>query len=261
MKLAFSASWIFIFFLICPPSHAQVYKASWKMDAPLLSSSFGLALGTSIAIPRTQILTLADIAAADANDVNGFDRFATTYWSPRADHVSDVGLVIGLVAPAALLGSKNGRSELGTIALMVAEGGFATLGLTNFTKITALRTRPFVYNAAAPLQEKLDVDARFSFFSGHTSLTTFGAFFTAKVLHDLHPEANWRVATWSGAAAISALTGYLRIRAGRHFPTDVLAGLAVGAGIGWLVPQIHKSKAGNLSLYPAPQGLGMAWRF
>jgi len=27
--------------------------------------------------------------------------------------------------------------------------------------------------------------------------------------------------------------------AGKHFPTDVLAGAVLGSGIGWLVPTIH----------------------
>jgi len=38
-----------------------------------------------------------------------------------------------------------------------------------------------------------------------------------------------------GAAGVSAL----RVAAAQHFPTDVVAGAALGTGIGWLVPTIH----------------------
>jgi membrane-associated phospholipid phosphatase len=33
--------------------------------------------------------------------------------------------------------------------------------------------------------------------------------------------------------------GVLRMTAGSHFTTDVLAGAALGAGIGWLVATVH----------------------
>ena len=41
---------------------------------------------------------------------------------------------------------------------------------------------------------------------------------------------------FGGAAAV----GTLRVAAGRHFPTDVLAGAALGSLIGWLIPTVHR---------------------
>jgi membrane-associated phospholipid phosphatase len=40
---------------------------------------------------------------------------------------------------------------------------------------------------------------------------------------------------YAGAVAVGAL----RVAAAQHFPTDVVSGAALGAGIGWLVPTIH----------------------
>ncbi len=53
-----------------------------------------------------------------------------------------------------------------------------------------------------------------------------------------------------GAALIPPVTvGYLRIKAMRHFPTDVITGLAVGAAVGILVPHLHKTKKKPKSNY------------
>lgn len=40
--------------------------------------------------------------------------------------------------------------------------------------------------------------------------------------------------------AAATTTGVLRIVSGRHFTTDVLAGAALGALTGWLVPKWHE---------------------
>ena len=38
----------------------------------------------------------------------------------------------------------------------------------------------------------------------------------------------------------AATTGYLRYAAGRHYPTDILVGAAMGAFVGYLVPSLHE---------------------
>ena len=239
----------------------QTYQLSWGLDLPLVGGAIGTTLASSLVTQNVEALTVDEVAALDPNDVNGLDRFATENWSPSAGHASDAGLVIGGLAPFATLIPKAGREELGTIVIMGLEGLFLTYGSTSLTKAVALRARPFVYNPNADEVGKYVNDARFSFFSGHTSLTAYGCFFTAKVLHDLHPDARWRPYLWGGAALVSGATGYLRIAAGKHFPTDVITGFAVGAGIGWLVPALHKGKSETFSLYPTGNGLGMALRF
>ena len=41
-----------------------------------------------------------------------------------------------------------------------------------------------------------------------------------------------RLGIWGGAGAVAAATGVLRIRAGQHFPTDVMVGAVIGTGFG-----------------------------
>ena len=99
-----------------------------------------------------------------------------------------------------------------------------------------------------------------SFFSGHTSSTATSTFFMARILDDLHPELGTkRWLLYAGAAVPPALAGWYRIRAGKHFPSDVVAGFAFGAAVGVLVPELHRrTKGHDLSFLPwfSPQGLG-----
>ena len=114
--------------------------------------------------------------------------------------------------------------------------------MTNLVKNAVRRPRPFVYNPdpTIPLNIKLKPDARRSFFSGHTSTTAAMSFLTAKMYSDFHPNSDARPFFWGAAAIIPAATGYLRVRGGKHFPTDVITGYIVGTLVGILVPALHK---------------------
>jgi len=46
------------------------------------------------------------------------------------------------------------------------------------------------------------------------------------------------VLLYAGALGVSVL----RVAAGKHFPTDVLGGAALGTGIGWLVAKVHPTQ-------------------
>ena len=64
----------------------------------------------------------------------------------------------------------------------------------------------------------------------------------AKVYNDYHPTNNWKWAFWGGATAATGTMIYMRHKAGKHFPTDLLAGTALGVASGILVPHFHKNK-------------------
>lgn len=53
------------------------------------------------------------------------------------------------------------------------------------------------------------------------------------------PTLGW--ATFSVGMAGSALVGVSRVAAGSHFPSDVLVGAALGAGVGIALPALHDS--------------------
>ena len=75
--------------------------------------------------------------------------------------------------------------------------------------------------------------------------------FTASVFESLYPDSSARGWVWGGCLTAAATTGYLRYAAGRHFPTDILAGAAIGALAGYLVPKWHEVEPYDPGLDPA----------
>ncbi|MFK7981978.1 MAG: phosphatase PAP2 family protein [Saprospiraceae bacterium] len=237
------------------------YTLNWKKDGGLVALagvSSGLGLYLRANLPD---LTVADIETSDKNQINSFDRFATKYYSPKADKASDVFWVGTHVFPFLFLAHEKSRKDIRTIAALYGETFFITTGITLLVKTTVKRNRPFVYNSDAPLAKKTTRNARTAFFSGHTSISATNTFFAAKVFTDYYPDSQWKPVVWTTAAIIPAITGYLRIRAGKHFLTDTLTGYALGAAVGVLIPHLHKKKMEKVSFYSGPSGMLVQVRF
>lgn len=223
------------------------YRFSWKRDGLLVGTGAAL-VGSYLPLQGTRqpFADEAEILALDASGINGLDRVALDRWSPAAALRSDVGLygtfALGTTAAlwAPLSRPREGRlGQAGLLLLMWGETNVLTAFGTDLIKVAAYRPRPFVYFVDAPLEEKLVLDARKSFISGHTSTTAANCFIMAKVFNDYFPDSRWRPVVWSAAALIPAYVGWQRVAAGKHFPTDVLAGYAFGAVLGYLVPHWH----------------------
>ncbi len=241
------------------------YALSWKRDG-IWWGSGALVLGLGQFFKsRTPIYTLEELASFDPQTLNAFDRKATTFNSLAAHRASDVLWYGSHALPLAFLAGQKTRSEFGRIALLYGETVVLNAGLTLLTKSTFRRPRPYVYDPEVEPARKQTVNARASFVSGHTSMTAANAFFFASVFSDYHPESPWKPVVWAGAVAVPAVTGYLRVRAGRHFPTDVLAGYALGASIGYLVPHLHcrepKIGTGKVRVLLAPNAAYFSLEF
>lgn len=173
------------------------------------------------------------------------DRWATKQSSRRAQKISDFFLYTSILPPLAMIFDRPGENDQRyTQTMMTLQAFTVTWGLTNITKRTARRARPFMYNDDLfkfPIEKRRKVDSRQSFFSGHTSVTAAMYYFTARTYNDYHADSNWKPVVWSTSAIIPAITGFLRVKAGKHFPTDVVVGYAVGALVGGvLIPMLHR---------------------
>ena len=138
------------------------------------------------------------------------------------------------------LADKSMRKDATTIGVMYSQAAMINLGLTALVKNAVKRTRPFAYQQDLSLEERMKVSARQSFWSGHTSQTATMCFLTARLYADYHPNSRWRPLMWASAATIPAVTGIFRMTAGKHFPTDVVAGYVTGAAIGYFIPRLHR---------------------
>ncbi len=203
-----------------------------------------VSLGTSQVIQKSvDPLTPAQIAVLNRADINSFDRKATFRYSASADKLSTVTLLgTGGVLGVLTLATKPMRQDIKTVAVMYVESALLVNGINGIVKGLSQRTRPFVYNADAPLADKLDRDARESFFSGHASNAFATAVFTGEVFRHYFPQSKLKPFVWVGSLGLATATAVLRYEAGKHYPSDLLAGAAFGSLVGWGIPKLHEVK-------------------
>jgi membrane-associated phospholipid phosphatase len=137
------------------------------------------------------------------------------------------------------------------------EAVWGTQLVTQLVKITAGRQRPYAHYRTAPAP--LSQEDNLSFISGHSSLT-FSIAVGAGVIAQ---RRGYRLAPviWATGLTVAATTAYLRMAADRHYFTDVLAGGAVGALGGALIPRLTRSLPGRTAVVPQPGGLALVGRF
>lgn len=197
----------------------------------------------------------------DIQKIPFFERNVIENNSFRAHRMSNVVLFSSIGIAVGNQFVYNDLSKTGYIAM---ETFLVTDVLTLLSKTFFRRTRPFVYNDDIdPAKEGCqtydleDPKIRASFFSGHTSSVTAYNFLSASFFSHYHPESNFRTPVWIAAGAISSYVGYLRVRAGKHFPTDVIAGFIAGGAAGFFIPRWHRSDAFNADDAKYWQDLGL----
>ena len=221
------------------------YQTSWKKDRGYIATG---AVVTGLGLyfrGKAPLFTPDELLTLDPNDINAFDRIATSNNSTSAGHASDVLWSTSHVLPFLFLANKRTRNDFGTLSAIYGEVFLINGGLTLLIKNTARRPRPFVFNSEVDIAGKLKPNAKTSFLSGHTSFTAANTFFVAQVFSDYFPDSKMKPLVWVLGAAIPAATGYFRVAAGKHYPTDVITGYLLGAATGILIPHWHKNKKRN----------------
>lgn len=205
----------------------------------------GAATGVSALVLENGLVPLTEtqLINLDRLGINRFDRSATNQFNPNADRLSD-GTLAGNVALLGLLtiGVKPMRHDISTVAVMYLETVLLANGIQRSIKNVSQRTRPFVYNPAAPLADKLERNARQSFFSGHATNSFATAVFTGEVFRHYFPDSKLKPVVWVGSLGLATATAVLRYEAGQHYPSDLLAGAAFGSLVGWGIPKLHEVK-------------------
>jgi membrane-associated phospholipid phosphatase len=191
-------------------------------------------------------------------DPGGLDAIGHPRWDESAQFPSDVfgdprtlgvlnvpwfaaigaGVYGGLSDDSAAAGAAHG--------LIVIESIAASIAITEVLKLSISRPRPYTSEAFQEAWPEAYEEGHFAAWksmpSGHTS-TAAAASFSAATLVMMHGGSPaLRAGVLTGATAITATTGYLRVRAGVHHPTDTIVGGLLGAGVGMGNAWLHRSR-------------------
>lgn len=236
------------------------YRLNTKTDILLTASGLGF-MATGVIASNSY--SKPDLATIDDGDIPSFDRFAHSYYNEDAGTVSDITLFGAVLTPVALLPriakEKADRFDrLIVLGAMYCETVVITEGMTQCAKRSFGRYRPYVYNNDAPIDRRLSKDARHSMWSRHVAGAFASAVFAGCVVSNTNPRKRLVPAVWATGLTLASSSAVLRIAAGEHFPSDVLAGAAAGSFVGWLVPKLHKKIAtGGITLSPVPMDRGV----
>jgi len=225
----------------------DVYHISWKVDAPVTGAGLALSAFGLHLIQTKKSLTNEQLMEKSRDDIPSFDRGNAGFYSESANNNSYVPFFAGFAMPLVMVvADKTERQQAGKIIVMYTESLAITSTLYTITAGSIDRSRPLVYpdkngNYRADAGKRASKNSQRSFYAGHTAATASASFFAAKVFSDLNPDSKFKPVIWVIAAALPAVTAYYRYEAGEHFLSDNILGYAIGAGVGILVPQFHKT--------------------
>lgn len=189
----------------------------------------------------------------------GIDAWIEPQWHPEWQWSSDFlgvpyahygfNLPLLTVAATTIWGGTT-QSDWG-MAIPVVQAIAITGTITEATKRLIERPRPYtstafeekypdVYNSDDMIKLRSDIDTFKSFPSGHTSNAAATYFSTAAIIAQYSDDITTDVLAYGTASILTGLTGYSRVRYGKHHITDTLIGAAIGTSIGLSVSYLYE---------------------
>jgi membrane-associated phospholipid phosphatase len=235
--------------LVAAPAHVRAQTAeprvSWPADVAVTGGALAVA----------GLATLIPVAGGPwRHELLSVDERVKDNFSAPAALTSDVLAGITVLGPLALQ-LRGGFDEAGgRRAMIYGETLAANLALNGITKALVGRPRPYTYSgdpAARAQAESHPRDGHLSFYSGHASTTFAAAVAGSYLFSQSSDDPVARTAVWTSSLMLAGATSNLRVRAGKHFYSDVLVGAVVGAGVGVLVPALHYGGHAPHALLPS----------
>jgi membrane-associated phospholipid phosphatase len=209
-------------------------RVDWVADSIVTGAGVGVALGASfIQVDRSRRWPA---------ELLPFDGSTCALFSSSAAHWSNGFLLVTLTAPIALQVGAGLDETAGKRLLVYGETLSLTLALNSVTKYMVGRPRPCVYNddpRVCDYVARQGSDSHLSFFSGHSAMAFAAAVSGSYLFTQTSPDRGARAGVWGTELFLATTTAALRVRAGQHFPSDVLLGVLVGTGFGVAVPSLH----------------------
>jgi membrane-associated phospholipid phosphatase len=209
------------------------------------SDAFYLARGAAVVAAAGGTIALAAVAKPvrpqpSPHEWLPLDDTVRGHLSTAASTASDVALMTTLALPlmANLAGGLDARSA--NASIFYAEVLTTNVVLNTVVKLSVPRLRPYNYDGASKAYiESQGRDGYLSFYSGHTSTAFAAALGGSYLFAAAHPDAAARSWLWGTEMALATATAVWRIRAGKHFYSDVAVGFLVGSAIGLGVPLLE----------------------
>lgn len=213
----------------------------------IISGISAISIYTAYTLDKvSKIQTINEIKSLNKNSIPKFDQCATQYYSESLSTISDLFLITSLITPLSLFLINDSKKDISDISVLYLETILLNYGINSFTKSLTKRFRPYVYNEDVKLEKKLTLDARKSFFSGHSSTAFASAVFFSRVVSELNINPSTKSLVWVSSLSIATTIAILRVISGYHYPSDVIIGALVGSGIGFLITELHKKNKSNL---------------
>lgn len=217
--MALSLCWVLI---LLWPNELRAFQAT-QHPLRLKDAWLTAAWVSAAAAPRVFDLNnhLPSCAPCDVQQIPWFDRWAVTLPHDALSTASS-GLVFALAALESLDLARGGPEHYGEIAYLSESAGWA-LGAGEVLKAIVARKRPVLYTTEATAAAA-DLENQRSWPSDHTAVAAALAAGYLLVPRGA-PLPAWR--RWAVVAA-AASVGVLRVASGKHFPSDVAGGAALG---------------------------------
>jgi membrane-associated phospholipid phosphatase len=243
------------------------YHVNYWITAPICGVGFLTNYLGIAKIKGKPDLTPAELQGLNRNIVNDLDKWALNQDPTQIgtwESYSDYTITTIVVLPALLLFDKQMRKDWFDLLLMYSEAISITSNIYEWSFLGPTfqnRFRPAAYYEQLSSADRITGNNRNSFYSGHVASCATATFFMAQVYIDYHPEIGNSKYLLYGAATIPPLImGYVRVKALKHFTSDVMVGLGLGALCGIVIPELHyiNDKNITLGLYSSPEAIGIA---
>jgi membrane-associated phospholipid phosphatase len=168
--------------------------------------------------------------------------------STGAARASDSLIAVTIATPVAGALGKGVSPRFLNTGVVYAETLSANLLLNSLAKVLFRRPRPYTYRYLD--DSRADDDWYVSFYSGHSSTAFSSAVAGSYLFAESAPNRASRVAMWGAELTLASATAMLRVRAGKHYYSDVVVGMLMGIGLGIGVPVLngarYRPEAGEL---------------
>ncbi len=236
MKTSVFAVATLAFALVQNPALSE--QSPWRVSYPIDGAVVGALVGGSLLISQIEV----DTKHRWRSELIWGDEWVRGRYSRSAAQASDVLGLLTFASPIAMVVGQGIDKSLAHRGVVYAETLSASWLLNTTAKYVVQRPRPYAYSTDPNIVTMTAQQRRIShlsFYSGHASSSFTAAVAGSYLYAAQSSDETSRALFWGFELALASATANLRVRAGKHFFSDIIMGAIVGAGMGLAIPRLH----------------------